>query len=376
MGTTNKLTSPSQTETVYVPALRWKQGEIDALAGLADGGLLGGVKPMLLIDTQKEREQNVRVVVPREPGPYIDYVASEVQKLLRDRLEAYIDTRLFDYGNDDYDGMSRFFSTMHANNMRAIPVLRRNEGISRLKNLRGCAKNSGVCIRLRVDTLHDADDIEELLRSLGIDDRQTDLIFDLFRLPSPSLNAEESAQRISVVLRSGSWRRATLIGGSFVRPDRQTEHFPARIERCEVREHEKIAARLSGHRLIFGDYGIVLPESHPANQKGGIGQHPIIRYCAAYSWYVWFKNDALATYRELSHECATYSEFMGRTFSPGDAYIEGVARATELQLGNPAKWVEVDTSHHVMYAKRQVEGTLPSPEPIDRSECRFPEDLA
>jgi hypothetical protein len=368
----DRLSDLASSAPIYVPALRWKQGEIRALKELADERLLGGILPLLLIDSQKERKQHdPDSDVPHSPASFIDFVAGEVQELLHDRQEAYIDTRLFDYANDDYDGLGRFFMTLHAGLMPAIPVLRRNAGAACIRTIKPFAKERGICLRLRLDSLEDTNDLEELVSSVDVDDRLVDIVFDLFELPSP-LSADESARRIEMVLKKGRWRRCAIIGGSCRRTEKDNTDVPLRMPRLEVIQYRDIATILKTRVPIFGDYGIVLPKAHPATGGGATGPSPIIRYCTREAWYIWSKNEQYTDYRRLTHACAPFSEFMGAQFSPGDATIERIARGDAGPTGNASTWITTDTSHHLLYTVRQSAKLLPSPEPLEPSECRYP----
>jgi hypothetical protein len=348
---------------------------------LAQENLLGGVLPLLLIDTVKEREQHAtsRRAKSNEPGIYLDEVASEVQMLLKDKHAAYIDTRHFEVANEGHDGLVNFFTTLHAASTPAIPLLRFDASPSRREALQSRARTHGVAIRLRIRTFNEYREIERLLGDLGIDDRSTDLVFDLFRLDGSQIDVSDCARRIDQLLGLGTWRRCSLIGGSFALPSTKIRTAPpSRIERREVAAYDAILKKVqSKQQIAFGDYGIVYPNASPAESSGGAGTWPVIRYSTKSHWLVWRSTAAhqaqkLSEYFTLAQSCATDADFMGAGFSSGDAFVEEAARGNRATPGGPSTWVCNDTSHHVVYTKHQFSNTLPRSAPISPSECKLP----
>jgi len=110
----NAANVPNEARLDYMPALRWKTGEILAMRHFFRSPASEAVTPLILIDNVAEREQSesgsIADRIPKDPKKYIDYTASEMQKVFNSR-RAFVDTVLFDSRRPNIDGLAEFFNS-------------------------------------------------------------------------------------------------------------------------------------------------------------------------------------------------------------------------------------------------------------------------
>jgi hypothetical protein len=356
----------------YVPALRWKAGEIRAFKKLLAWKQADGVTPVFVIDNPLERQQNERGSrVPTEPIQYIDYVASEMQKVLGDH-RAFVDTVLFDRMRTGVDGLSRFFETMFSQLANLVPVLRLEDTRTRLDALKATVAKTGAALRLPPRQGAETETIAAFLRDLGCDETNVDVILDLGHLRE-RIEAKPTADVLTALAnRANRWRTITLLAGSYPATLEPTATSPAVCTRFDREAYEAVRTEL-GNRNVrlpsYGDYGIVYADAEPTSGTlAGGGARPIIRYCTSDAWLVWKSAEGAeagktSPYFALARACATHPLFMGGDFSYGDEYIDDRATGQPLGGGQSVVYITVDMNHHLAFAAAQHNGTPPAPRP-------------
>lgn len=360
----------------YMPALRWKKGEISALRQFLRSDDNNVVTPLILVDNVAERQQNeaprVSARIPVEPKKYIDYTASEMQKLFHSR-RALVDTSLFDSQRTDIDGLSEFFSNAIAKLSRLVPVLRLTDASARLASFRGQVDGKGIALRLPEKSFAATAQVDDFLRGLNLDESSVDLIADLEFLEQERPDIEPIADLLSGLSRRRiAWRSMTLLSGAYPLKPSFGENGWLDLARSDWITYAKLTHALvtrKGRVASFGDYGIINPNAKPTSGSGGGGgTRPIIRYCATDVWRVRrasaiTKKGSLSEYFDLSRECVTNDAYMGRDFSFGDCYIDDRAMGRVSQGGNASSYITVDINHHLKFVTAQVTGVLPKAQP-------------
>ena len=365
----------------YMPALRWKKGEILALRQFIRSDDGSAITPLILVDNVAERQQNeaptVSSRIPLDPKRYIDYTASEMQKLFNSR-RALVDTSLFDSQRTDVDGLREFFSNVLARLSPLVPVLRLADTNERLTFFRGQIDGKGIALRLPEKSFAQMTQIDEFLERMKLDESSVDLIADLEYLEQERPDVEPLADLLSELTRRRTlWRSVTLISGAYPSKPSFVENGWLHFARSDWSTYEKVALTLKKRKEpvpSFGDYGIINPNAKPTSGSGGGGgTRPIIRYCAADFWRVRrasgiTKKGSVSEYFDLSRECVIDPSYMGRDFSFGDCYIDDRAMVRVSQSGNASSYITVDTNHHLRFVTAQLTGVLPVPQPRDYSE--------
>jgi len=106
-----------------------------------------------------------------------------------------------------------------------------------------------------------------------------------------------------------------------------------------------------------GDYGVVHPDPFVGDPRT-INSRAKIRYTLEKEWLIISghslrKPPKYAQYFDLSEKLVNHREYMGSDYSPGDKYAFDCASQRK-QTGNPTKWIEADTSHHITFVGEQV----------------------
>lgn len=368
----------------YVPALRWKRGEISALKRSLKAPEGTIITPLLLLDNVAEREQNETKKIPSDPMKYIDFTASEMQKFFNSQT-AFVDTKLFDSQRPGIDALVEFFRNPIAKLSPLVPVLRLTDAEDRLREFRDTDPVKGIALRLEERHFRDRDRIDAFLAAVGVDERAVDLIADLDKLEEERADIDPLAELIDgLSQRSKPWRSVTLLAGGY--PSKPAFHDDRWIDcpRFEWLTYTKVATSLRRQKKLvpaYGDYGIINPKATPTSGSGGGGgTRPIIRYCLHGSWRIRrapevMRKGAVSKYFDLARECVTSSIFMGRDFSDGDRYIDDRAMGLAETAGNASSYITVDTNHHIAFVVAQLRRGLLKASPRSDNELPLSELL-
>lgn len=343
---------------IYVPALKWRQGEYRALQVLAPS-----VKAFIM----------PLIEVP--PIPW-DYVQEQAQKKLEEHLRPipqqllksigdlpfYIDLGLLDPAermNSGEHPVTALFRQLSG--LSAVPVT----GLDRDINYQDAVKEvnrdfkQGICLRVGLEDLF-ADVFESraesLLNILSVAPADADLIIDL-----QALDAAQSVLRTALPLawkasNLAEWRSVVLLATGF--PIDLSEVSPGigTIPRSEWLLWRALAPRI---RSRFGDYGIShsdIRELDPRVMKVSAS----IRYTADSEWLI-FRGRSLRDprfggfeqFRSLSTQIVNHPVYSGMEYSWGDRYIYNCALGSE-GPGNLTVWRQVGTNHHITHVVRQL----------------------
>jgi hypothetical protein len=344
---------------LYVPMLKAKQGELNALSHLKDGAQCL-LKPFLDIP----RPTDVTGV-----DVYLKKVSGKIGQAWGGEDTFYVDLSDFPLqlrcGNGRHP-LAVCHESLHEVGGKPIPVygFDRDDdylrAICRLPEL----GRWGLCVRLDEDDFVSEEElggrINQLLTLTGLSMRDVDILIDLRSIIAVSPQALMGIARRGVawVLGIGRFRSITLAASNFPKDvsgvRRDSVGFVERREFALWQEiHEAFSRQV---RVSFGDYGIVHPDF-----VGGIiapNRNAKIRYTLESSWMIvrgHAVNETQGAIQnpELSETLVSRREFLGPQFSWGDDYINKCA-AREVGPGNPTTWVSVDTSHHLALTSSQV----------------------
>ncbi len=254
----------------YVPCVRWKQGEYQALLRL---------KP--------ETKQRITPLI-EVPELGWDFERGAEAKTLDDllgpfakRVEqkwgyglCFVDLNLLGDARmpDESSPVTYVFSDLRDRGCAAVPVIGLERGADYHRAVRRIARTDGrgVCLRLTLTQATQRNALAKvadlLLTEKGNDVSNTDIVLDL-EAPGTFLPVEGFAKLISNVLAQlggqGEWRTVTVLGTSFPQTMSGLQRGPQTIPRYEWILYKKLCALMSreGKRLpAFGDYCI----AHPA----------------------------------------------------------------------------------------------------------------
>jgi hypothetical protein len=345
------------TSTLYVPILKWKQGE------------QGAIKEM-------SSEEKTHLL------PLIEILPPSTRKETtdQDHMNKSILAITNSWGNNPFflDVMSWYHtvdSDVHPyevvlNSLRgttlfpifvASLVLDQNE-CKILKKL--LKKDSEIALRLTVDVLVSNNlekQINLFLKNVKKTPDLTHLILDLqFITPQQRLLLPREIITIMNELPyAQDWKSITLAGTSF--PDNLgglKKNTLTQIPRVAWSVWRILTQQTDGYQINFADYGVsgVRP---PIEYEAFMGRSANIRFTSTNHWLV-FKGESLlgkkgfSQYRDLSKELISNEAYLGKDFSWGDLFIFKCATEEDSQTGNQTTWRKVGTSHHIAFVLQQL----------------------
>lgn len=344
----------------YVPILRRKQAERQALRGLSEP-TKEGMTPLIevhpgVFGRLDRSDRNVMKDIHRSWGArnvFLDFVdLKQVEPLLYSAYRCHPVTHVF-------KPVSDFFPS-------AIPVIRLTRDRSFRSEIRKVVKkqNLGMCLRLYVTDLESPtlwSDIWSLLLAIDIEPEQVDLLLDFGVINEVAPNYAAACKSL---LPLTGWRSFTISGGALPQDlsslARGYNYYPRREWAAW---YEQVVASPNLPRLpSFGDYTIqhaiyIPPPQFPKMTAS-------IRYTLMNEWFI-SKGYCVSGKNGLGYEqwranAALISgepDFLGGDFSSGDKYIQEMGMQQE-KTGNAMTWIQAGISHHLTFVVRQMERTF------------------
>jgi Beta protein len=341
----------------YVPCLRWKQGEYQALLRLTDESKCS-LTPLIEV-----------------PEIGYDFEAGKPSKTLDDHLapfatrvdakwrsrSCFVDLVLIDRHQRMADGTHpvRFVhDQLRAKACSAVPVF----GFDRDADFRRAVQDvvaqdgRGLCLRVSLEEAARGirPDVEEVLQQTELSPEDVDLVLDL---GSPNfVPIDGFAKLLTSVVghipRLKGWRTFSIIGTSFPPSMAEVKSSPETLPRSEWLVYRRLCAELAseGMRLpTFGDYGISHPDLLDLDMRL-VKPSASIRYTINDAWHVIkgpnVRDHGYSQYRGHCLDLVSCAVFMGSDFSWGDNYIAECA-VGKASTGNLTTWRAVGTNHHL-----------------------------
>lgn len=344
------------TKDMYVPALRWRMAEYQALLRLT-ASAKERVVPFITIP---EREFDFDSWQPKKTiHEHVYPFVSRYEKKWRGRpawiaVHRSIADGVMDDGRDIityvFDGLRKFDS-------KAIPSI----GLDAAKGLQSSVKaiikqdGQGVAISVRLEDLMKKDafaQIAALCGSFGINESEVDLIIDL---GAPNFEPHDafSTALIAAIRRLGDlnrFRNFVLLGTAIPETFKDVAKGQDELPRQDWLFFQAFLAKLpSGIRKPnYGDYTIVHPDFTPQDMRKIKSAGKIV-YTTAKSWWV-RKGGAFRGNEEQMHgHCAALLAsgiFKGNGYSYGDDYI-GKCAIKKAPPSNLTRWKDVAINHHM-----------------------------
>jgi len=352
---------------IYVPILKGKEGEFAALELLSRDTRL---KLMPLIEIPRVPFDYSNDRPAKSLDEHVSGIADRLLKCCVDR-PLYLDLPWF--GEDECLEDGRVAFELVLNNCRAIgvnavPVVSRSSSLVYLTAAgeHSATSASGICIRLLVEDFEEEIDLEneldKILCNAGVDDASMiDLLIDLEDLGSDASRAVLVARSIfSMIPRKHDWRRMILAAASFPEDLSDVNASTTAILPRHEWDLWKILQRrptlLPRKDLIFGDYAIAHPipkELDPRTMRMSAN----IRYTTVDSWLVVkgrnVRQYGFDQYFELCKQLIDRPEYLGKSFSWGDGYINDCASGKS-GPGNATTWRKVGVNHHLTLLVQEV----------------------
>jgi len=348
----------------YVPVLRWKKAERDALAAL-DGRARQITTP--LIELPMGELLGVRRRRRNTPVQYLSEMAADVLRCWGS-TPTFLDLRLVsdELRVGGHHPLSVLAHLIVNRGGRVVPVTglgrspRYQEAVRRVAGV-----GNGACIRLFLPDLRPGADRElgRLLRALQLDAAHVDLIVDCQVV---TRDGDGLANLARAVPRIDDWRSITLMAGAF--PKDLTGFKPGvhTLERTDwLRWRSFVSVKGLRRAPAYGDYislHAVFMEPPP-----GANFSASIRYACEEYWLIMrgegVRNRGSAGYQQWPANAQLLierAEFQGPMFSAGDNFIyrKAISRG---EPGNATQWVFAGVNHHLTLVARQM-ASLPVPQ--------------
>jgi hypothetical protein len=361
---------PSFGPRHYVPFLKAKEGELNALAEV-DALERDHLTPLLEVGP---------VEVDPKTGAEIETISKAVDGLVSRIVKSWgkIDECFVDLPNfrpsgrldDGTHPVTDIFTQARLAELIAIPVtgLDRDADYQRAVADAVVAGRKGVAIRLRRDDLVElgglSDRLKALCSELGVEATDVDLILD-FGEVTASIEKEiriEAEAALRGLPKVDAWRSLTLCSGAFpAQPSAfiKAGHNGPLPRRDWVLWHDLIATADPPlpRNPAFGDYGITHPswlQYDPLKMTRTAG----IRYTLERDWLLLRghsleKPGAFAQFHRLSRDLKNHKEFAGADHCWGDKEIRDCSARNE-RPGSLTTWRAVGTRHHLCVVDRAI----------------------
>lgn len=350
----------------YVPILRWKEAERNALATLyeKDSRCLTPffeIVPENIVKKGKLGKQDTMLDLEVATNRVIEQLVKcwGQRPFFIDLLWLATDTLKQKTGNF----LEMLSQCANIYNLCFIPVTGLSRGDLYQSSVQKVLRlhQQGACLRLNLADLKNPEltkDINNTLRALRLSPDMIDILVDFRILDQNTYTFKTLCSRVPQI---ESWRNFIVASGAFPEDlSRCPKNDQSKLERSDwiywknqVKADEKLA-RIPN----FSDYTI----QHAKYIKKGKGWHfsASIRYTYDDYWLIMRGEDAIKKdgpgfdqWPANAILLCDSPEYCSESFSAGDRYIKEMSMQRK-ETGNPATWLEAGINHHMTFAVRQI----------------------
>lgn len=350
---------------VYVPCLRWKQGEYQALLQLPSD-VSKQIFPLIEvaeIGWDFELKQDCKTV-----DEHLLHFARRVHDKWG-RRSCFVDLcHIPDAMKmaDGADAATFVFGGLQQRGVPATPVFRLLEDGARLNALKKAFAqgDNGGAFRIRLEEAARKDfkvRLDGLLAGIGAVPGNVHLVLDL---GAPNFKPLDGLTGlVEMIIRrlpyQKDWLTLTLIGTAFPPTMAEVGRGLTRVDRSEWSLYKALVARLANDDVrvpAFGDYAISHPDVAAINPRF-LKPSASLRYTVDDAWLIAkgvnVREHKFGQYRQLCEQVIKSGQFAGPDYSPADQYILDCAAGTA-STGNLSVWRRIGTSHHLVKVVRDL----------------------
>lgn len=343
----------------YIPCLRWKQGEYQAISQF-NNSIKNNLIPLIEVpeigwDFGKKREVKT---VDEQIEPFSKRVFDKWGQ-----APCFIDMHYIGFSKLMLDGThpARFiFDGLREKNCFAIPTIYLDNDNAYQQEIRLILEKDkkGVCLRMSIEQASKQTlkkDIDVLLKNLEIQLNEIHLMLDI-GAPNfiPLVGFVKLIKKIvNDIPHLDDWKTFSVIGTSFPESMRGIEKGITILPRYEWILYKEIIKDFIKEKLrlpAFGDYVINHPNILKLDMRL-IKPVAAIRYTIDDMWCIVkgknIRENGLEQYRDLSKMLISTQYYFGPQFSYGDEFIEKCALEKTKKAGNLTTWRKVGTNHHI-----------------------------
>lgn len=345
----------------YVPILKWRQGEYQALLHLST--------------TTKEKIVPLIVIPPIE----YDFEEEKLKKTIQEHIEPFANRFQQKWGNRfallDFHSSIRLetmnsgekvpeyvFSELRKKNCTAIPVTALERDRSYQRSIKAVVSKdaNGCCLRLTISQAMSTNvnsQIQALFKTIGVSEHEVDLVLDL---EEPD-NFEPYAVFTKLVLAAICRIQNLDIFRSFVLSGMSLKLNEIKKPGGQVPRHEwllyKSLLNSIGSLRVpsYSDYTIETPKFVSLDMRK-LRPAGKIAYTCDQSWLVPKGDMFRGNENQMIDHCNTIvssGQYSGPSFSYGDKRIDETSRKIS-NCGNLSTWKQVGVNHHIETAVSQL----------------------
>jgi hypothetical protein len=348
----------------YVPCLRWRQAEYQALLALSDKAKDSIVPLVTIPDLEIDFEDGTpKKTVGEHVGPF--------PKRFKDKWKtrkAWIDTDLNIQTETMPDGRPVFtfvFDEIRKFKADAIPVASLDCTAKVVGHIAAivATDKKGVAVRARIEHVMKATfaaNLDALLKALKVTPEQTDLIVDLGTPNYEPYAAFAAALGAALAKIPGlaAYRQFILVGCAFPDTLREVASPGGFIQRHDWKFYVELLGKLpKGLRPpLFGDYATVNPAFVAKMDMRKVNPAGKVVYAMKDRWLVRKGSGFRGNEKQMHGLCADVVKsgfFLGPAFSAGDEYIDNCAKKA-VGPSNQTRWKSVGINHHIMQVIGEV----------------------
>jgi hypothetical protein len=340
------------THQHYVPVLKWKQGEYQALMRLTNtvkDKLIPLIEiPAIGFDHETGRDRET-----------IDDHLGDFGRRLKEKWHGrlcFVDTKYIPHAIRMADGshfIGKVFGDARKEKCRAIPVVGLSNDLQSLAATATVIRTDrrGVALRLELPDFDHANlssEIGRVLTALGVGYGDTDLIVDN---GATNIFVQMMLALLPMIPMLNRWRTFTIVGTSYPATIAGLAPPFQQIPRQEWIKYRELVNRIgSGTRIpTFGDYAVAHPDPVDFDMRI-IKPFAKLRYTFDDYWHVGrganVRSHGFGQYQRLCRQLMAQPYFDGPGHSAGDDYIAACAEGT-VPTGNLTTWVWVSTNRHL-----------------------------
>lgn len=347
----------------YVPILKWRQGEYQALFLLASE-IKDSVVPLVIIPPREfDFEENKMKKTVHE---HVETFPKRLKQKWSTRL-ALIDTHesLEDEKMDDGRLVIEYvLEETKSLGCEVVPVVGLKRRSLYLDSAKAFTAGSGcgIALRIRLDELNSptvSADVNALLKYLSVPWDNVDLIVDLGdpgNFQPYQVFAKVIAGAVSKIAGCKSSRSTTFVGTSLKLSN--VKKPGATQPRHEWSLYKELRSEIEKYMPApsFGDYSIEAPDFAEGIDMRMVKPGGKIVYTTIDSWFI-PKGGAFRTNtaQMIGHCNAIISSghYMNRHYCKGDERIEDTANKVK-NCGSLTTWKGVGVNHHITFVVRQI----------------------
>lgn len=346
------------TEDMYVPALRWRMAEYQALLRLSADA--------------KERVVPYIMIPERE----FDFDSWQPKKTVHEHVHPFVVRYDKKWGkrvawvgahptiadeamNDGRDVLSYVFDGLRKLDARAVPALGLNASSALQQSVATIIKldSQGVAISVRLEDLMKKDAFARVVAmcgTLGVAESDVDLVVDL---GEPNFEPYDafSLALIAALRRLGDlnrFRNFVLLATAIPETFKDVAKGQGELPRHDWLFFQTFLSKLpSGmRRPNYADYTIVHPNFTPQDMRKIKSSGKLV-YTTDKSWWVRKGGAFRGNEKQMHEHCAALVNsgvFKGKNYSYGDDYI-GKCAVKEAPPSNLTRWKDVAINHHIMH---------------------------